>query len=64
MHIYRINTNTFTGVVRGFSGISSYRTNLNAEELLFEETSQVEHDAGEDVIKFKCKFSLKNFIKS
>ena len=35
-----LTTNTFTGVVRGFSGISSYRTNLNSEELLFEETSQ------------------------
>ena len=45
-----ITTNTFTGVVRGFSGISSYRTDLNAEELLFEETSQEEHDAGREVI--------------
>ena len=29
-----LTTNTFTGVVRGFSGISSYRTDLNQEELL------------------------------
>ena len=46
LHIQELHTNTFTGVVRGFSGISSYRTDLNAEELLFEETSQVEHEAG------------------
>ena len=30
-----LTTNTFTGVVRGFSGITSYRTDLDAEELLF-----------------------------
>ena len=32
-------TNTFTGVVRGFSGITSYRTDLNAEELIFNDTT-------------------------
>ena len=57
-----LTTNTFTGVIRGFSGISSYRTDLNAEELLFEETSQAEHDAGKDVINLSSNF-LKEFYK-
>ena len=57
-----VTTNTFTGVVRGFSGISSYRTDLNAEELLFEETSQEEHDAGREVINLSSNF-LKEFYK-
>ena len=57
-----ITTNTFTGVVRGFSGISSYRTNLNAEELLFEETSQASHEAGKEVINLSSNF-LKEFYR-
>ena len=57
-----LTTNTFTGVIRGFSGISSYRTDLNQEELLFEETSQAEHDAGEEVINLSSNF-LKEFYK-
>ena len=57
-----ITTNTFTGVIRGFSGISSYRTDLNSEELLFEETNQAEHDAGKDVINLSSNF-LKEFYK-
>ena len=57
-----LTTNTFTGVIRGFSGISSYRTNLSAEELLFEETNQAEHQAGEDVLNLSANF-LKEFYK-
>ena len=57
-----ITTNTFTGVIRGFSGISSYRTDLNAEELIFEETSQTSHDAGKEVINLSSNF-LKEFYK-
>ena len=45
-----LTTNTFTGVIRGFSGISSYRTELNVGELLFVKTSRVDHDAGKEVI--------------
>ena len=40
-----VTTNTFTGVVRGFSGITSYRTDLDAEELLFSDSSAEPHDA-------------------
>ena len=57
-----ITTNTFTGVIRGFSGISSYRTDLNREELLFEETKQSTHESGEEVINLSVNF-LKEFYK-
>ena len=30
-----ITTNTFTGCIRGFSGITSYRNQINPEELVF-----------------------------
>ena len=57
-----ITTNTFTGVIRGFSGISSYRTDLSSEELLFEETRQAEHDAGKEVTNLSSNF-IKEFYK-
>jgi len=57
-----ITTNTFTGVVRGFSGISSYRTNLNSEELIFEETERAEHESGEEVLNLSSNF-LKEFYR-
>ena len=34
-----ITTNTFTGCVRGFSGITSYHQDLNEEELVFSDTT-------------------------
>ena len=57
-----LTTNTFTGVIRGFCGISSYRTDLNTEELLFEESSQVAHESGQEVLNLSSNF-LKEFYK-
>ena len=57
-----LTTNTFTGVIRGFSGITSYRTDLNAEELFFEESSQSEHVSGREVENLSVNF-LKEFYK-
>ena len=57
-----LTTNTFTGVVRGFSGISSYRTDLDSEELLFEETKQAEHESGSEVLNLSSNF-LKEFYR-
>ena len=51
-----LTTNTFTGVVRGFSGISSYRTDLDSEELLFEETKQAEHESGSEVLNLSFMY--------
>ena len=57
-----ITTNTFTGVVRGFSGISSYRTDLNSEELVFEDTNKASHDSGTTVKNLSSEF-LKEFYR-
>ena len=57
-----LTTNTFTGVIRGFTGITSYRTDLNTEELLFEESNQALHDSGKEVKNLSVNF-LKEFYK-
>ena len=57
-----LTTNTFTGVVRGFSGITSYRTDLNAEELLFSDTSAESHTATTKVQNLSALF-LKDFYR-
>ena len=57
-----ITTNSFTGCVRGFSGITSYRSSLNPEELIFEDTNQASHDNGALVQNLSSLF-LKEFYK-
>ncbi len=44
-----LTTNTFTGLTRGFSGISSYHTDLNDGELVFSQTNAGIHSAGSSV---------------
>ena len=57
-----LTTNTFTGVVRGFSGITSYRTDLDSEELLFNDTSATSHTATAKVQNLSALF-LKEFYR-
>ena len=57
-----ITTNSFTGCVRGFSGITSYHSSLNPEELIFEDTNQASHDNGALVQNLSSLF-LKEFYK-
>lgn len=57
-----ITTNSFTGCIRGFSGITSYRSSLNPEELVFEDTNQASHGAGTVVQNLSSLF-LKEFYK-
>jgi len=57
-----VTTNTFTGCIRGFSGIQTYRTDLNSEELVFKKTSQSSHTAGDTVQNLSALF-LKEFYK-
>ena len=57
-----LTTNTFTGVIRGFSGITSYRTDLNAEELIFSDTSAATHTATTKVQNLSALF-LKDFYR-
>ena len=55
-----ITTNSFTGCIRGFSGITTYKTDLNPEELLFNTSSAVSHDSGSSVKNLSSLF-LKEF---
>ena len=57
-----LTTNTFTGCVRGFSGITSYHKDLNAEELVFSESVAASHSANSSVQNLSSLF-LKEFYK-
>jgi hypothetical protein len=57
-----ITTNTFTGCVRGFSGITNYHSNSNQEELVFSESVSAFHGAGSSVQNLSSLF-LKEFYK-
>jgi hypothetical protein len=57
-----ITTNTFTGCIRGFSGIVDYHKNLNQEELLFSESEAASHNSGVLVQNLSSLF-LKEFYK-
>ena len=57
-----ITTNSFTGCIRGFSGISSYRTNFDNEEIVFSNTSAESHNSNSSVQNLSSLF-LKEFYK-
>ena len=53
---------SFTGCIRGFSGISSYRSPLDAEELIFSDTTEAVHANGAVVQNLSALF-LKEFYR-
>ena len=55
-----LTTNTFTGAVRGFSGITSYRDPENPSELVFETTTAAAHNVDSKVENLSTLF-LKDF---
>jgi hypothetical protein len=57
-----ITTNTFTGCIRGFSGVTNYHQDLNSEELIFSESDKVSHAANTSVKNLSSLF-LKEFYK-
>ena len=57
-----ITTNTFTGCVRGFSGITSYHSDTNKEDLIFSSSSAAEHEGSSAVQNLSSLF-LKEFYK-
>ena len=60
---YTGKTNTtFTGCIRGFSGITSYRGNNGPDELIFEDTEAEEHVSADQVENISSLF-LKEFYK-
>jgi len=57
-----LTTNTFTGCIRGFSGITSYHANLNQQELVFSESTAKIHSINSSVQNLSSLF-LKEFYK-
>ena len=53
--------NSFTGCIRGFSGIDSYRTSNIPDKLLFSKTESSQHDAGTLIYNLSYLF-LKEFL--
>jgi len=52
---------SFTGCIRGFVGITSYRSELNKEEVVFDETDSSEHADQSEITNLSCLF-LKEFL--
>ena len=57
-----LTSNTFTGCVRGFSGITTYRSESNPQELEFSSSSSASHTSGSRVENLSSLF-LKEFYK-
>ena len=57
-----ITTNSFTGCQRGFSGITSYHSQLDQEELVFSDTSKENHNEDATVYNLSSLF-LRDFYK-
>ncbi len=58
-----ITTNTFTGCVRGFSGISSYHDPLDQSELVFEKTTAASHLSNSNVTNLSSLFLTEFYNK-
>ena len=57
-----ITTNSFTGCIRGFSGITTYHADNNPSELIFSDTLATNHDDDSTVVNLSALF-LKEFYK-
>jgi hypothetical protein len=51
-----ITTNSFTGCVRGFSGITTYSSKSNPEELIFSTSNNATHSSGASVKNLSAEF--------
>ena len=57
-----ITTNSFTGCIRGFSGITTFHAENNPSELIFSDSDAINHDNGSTVQNLSALF-LKEFYK-
>jgi len=57
-----ITTNSFTGCIRGFSGITTYHADNNPSELVFSDTTAINHENDATVVNLSALF-LKEFYK-
>jgi hypothetical protein len=54
-------SNTFTGCIRGFSGITSHKKQNRPDELVFSQSESAEHSAGSKILNLSSLF-LKEFL--
>ena len=52
---------SFTGCIRGFNGVTSYKSDSNPGELVFSSTSAEDHKDGDTIQNLSCLF-LKEFL--
>lgn len=57
-----LTTNSFTGCIRGFSGITDYHQELNQEELVFSTSNAAAHNSSSTVVNLSSIF-LQEFYK-
>lgn len=57
-----VTTNSFTGCIRGFSGITSYRSGTDSESLTFSTSSAIPHESGVTAHNLSTLF-LKEFFR-
>ena len=58
-----ITTNSFTGCIRGFSGVDSLQSEENPELLVFSSTESADHSEGDDVNNLSNLFLIEFFKK-
>ena len=58
-----ITSTTFTGCVRGFSGVTSYQGSNTPDELVFEDTDIDQHKSGTTVTNLSVLFLKQFFTK-
>ena len=54
-------SSSFTGCIRGFVGVTSYKSDTNQGDLVFNSTSSAEHTDGATIENLSCLF-LKEFL--
>ena len=54
-------SSSFTGCIRGFVGVTSYKADANPGDLVFNSTSAAEHEDGATIENLSCLF-LKEFL--
>ena len=58
-----ISGNTFTGCIRGFSGVTDYHSDLNQEELVFSTSSAAAHSSNSTVQNLSSLFLVEFYQK-
>ena len=58
-----ITETSFTGCVRGFSGITAYKSELDPEELVFQESTAAAHTSGSSVKNLSSEFLREFYTK-